>query len=524
MPLRSGSSQEVISANIAELRRAGHPEKQAVAIAEKKARGEDCGDEEALLAPRQVGDKANRAMHDYAGYFAPDKLGKSRRITPEGFLLCEGVKIARTGTQIYREDELNAAGEEEPIYGDDSGVITVHRVPEEVFRPDTLASFNGKPVTVEHPNEFVTPETHNRLSVGTVMNARRGEGIEDDFIVADLLITAADAIDYVNRKLPELSAGYNAEYDQDENQRGHAIQRNIVANHVALVDRGRAGPRVAIKDSESTKGAVMPRSTFKATLRAALHAIGVKTADAEKVEKELEDARSDDDEITMHGGQEMKDAMKSLKDGLDALCARMDARDAAEAKAKEEKEAADKAAADKAAADAEEEERKKKEKGEGEEEMGDTVLEAEVVGNVLNLGRVYTGDSADKDHPLKEVAARAEVLAPGFAMPSKDELKGNGGTKLAVYMRDCLSKCLARDANGKKAVDTFLTGRLIKDLKGNELIGVFNGAARYMGDLNNRKSSPIIASRRIGDFGKPPTNADLNEKAKKFWADQAAKN
>ena len=38
MPLESGSGQDVISRNIAELRKAGYPEKQAVAIAEDHAR------------------------------------------------------------------------------------------------------------------------------------------------------------------------------------------------------------------------------------------------------------------------------------------------------------------------------------------------------------------------------------------------------------------------------------------------------------------------------------------------------
>lgn len=38
MPLKKGKTQRVISENIAELRRAGHPEKQAVAIALDTAR------------------------------------------------------------------------------------------------------------------------------------------------------------------------------------------------------------------------------------------------------------------------------------------------------------------------------------------------------------------------------------------------------------------------------------------------------------------------------------------------------
>ena len=70
MPLKSGSSQATISANIATERNAGKPEKQAVAIAENKARGDadmstiPVGVNEFIPAPRSDGEtqKAGRRM------------------------------------------------------------------------------------------------------------------------------------------------------------------------------------------------------------------------------------------------------------------------------------------------------------------------------------------------------------------------------------------------------------------------------------------------------------------------------
>jgi hypothetical protein len=180
---------------------------------------------------------------DRTNFYAPGEIGKTRRLTPEGFMVCEGVAIARTGEQRYHKSEL-------PLDADGAGEITVTRQEDEVFSEKTMASFEGKPVTVEHPNEFVTPESWKTHAVGTVQNVRRGTGIEDGMLLADLLITDGEAIAYVNRRRPELSCGYDAEYEQTAP--GQATQHNIIGNHVALVDRGRAGSRCAIRDSETT--------------------------------------------------------------------------------------------------------------------------------------------------------------------------------------------------------------------------------------------------------------------------------
>lgn len=175
---------------------------------------------------------------------APINVGATRRLTPEGFLLCEGVAIGRTGEQIYRESDLPG------LKGDMQGNIRVLRPPETVFDPQAMSSFEGKAVTLNHPSEFVGPATWKHVAIGTIHNVRRGIGTQDDLLIADLLITSTDAIVHVNKELPEISLGYDAEYQQTEP--GIAVQRQIIGNHAAFVDKGRAGVRCAVKDEDTT--------------------------------------------------------------------------------------------------------------------------------------------------------------------------------------------------------------------------------------------------------------------------------
>ena len=181
MPLKKGSSREVIEANIAELIKAGHEPKQAEAIAYKEA--------------RQTTD------FDGAGqsrYYTVSKLGPKRSLTPEGYLLCLDVPVARTGEMVYAEGEI--AGEDgEAILGGPDKLIRVSRGPDDLFRPETIASFEGKPVTLGHPDEFVTPDNIKQHAVGTMSNVRRGAGIDNELMIADLLITDRAAIDAIQK-------------------------------------------------------------------------------------------------------------------------------------------------------------------------------------------------------------------------------------------------------------------------------------------------------------------------------------
>ena len=161
----------------------------------------------------------------------------SRR-EPEGYLLCLNVPVARTGTQEYLPEELG-------LSPGPPGLISVLRPEAEVFSPETIASFEGMPVTNDHPPDGVDIGNIRALQKGHAHNVRRGSGEESDLLLADLIITDPVLIDLIMDGKREISCGYTYELCEEN---GTYIQRKIRGNHVAVVDAGRAGPRVSIKD------------------------------------------------------------------------------------------------------------------------------------------------------------------------------------------------------------------------------------------------------------------------------------
>ena len=194
-------------------------------------------------------------------YFFTTRLGETRYLQPDGSLLCKDVPIARTGTQVYLPEEIDL----EP---DASGTVTVWRTEDEVFSPETMASFEGVAVTLGHPEDslgnivFVNPSNFAELAHGHIQNVRRGTGDKSDLLIADVLIKRQEAIDAVNAGLTDVSCGYDAKYKQLAPGKGKQYQ--ITGNHLAVgIDRGRAGGRCAIGDSTpSPKGRQMKQPTF----------------------------------------------------------------------------------------------------------------------------------------------------------------------------------------------------------------------------------------------------------------------
>jgi hypothetical protein len=172
-------------------------------------------------------------------FYTTESLGKHTSYTPEGFLVCKDVAIGRIGMMLYGPGET-------PVEVGGDGVARIERDAAELFKPETIASFNGKPVTNDHPTVGVTVDNWRDLAMGYVMNTRRGSGTEDDLMLADLVLTDKGIIEEVLAGKRDVSSGYDNDYYQTAP--GFGRQVNIIGNHVALVQRGRCGSRCSIKD------------------------------------------------------------------------------------------------------------------------------------------------------------------------------------------------------------------------------------------------------------------------------------
>jgi hypothetical protein len=159
----------------------------------------------------------------------------------DGYLVADA-RVARTGIQLYAGYEVGKP--EVPV-------VRVYRPDAEVFSQDTLSSFAHRPVTNDHPVEPVTADNWKSHAVGQTDGDIARDG---SFIRVPLMVADAKAIEDVEKGKRELSAGYSCDlsWESGKTPAGEAydaIQKNIRANHVAIVQRGRAGSEVRIGDA-----------------------------------------------------------------------------------------------------------------------------------------------------------------------------------------------------------------------------------------------------------------------------------
>ena len=174
------------------------------------------------------------------------KLSPNRIKNDKGQLIVIGCTFARTGKQRYHKSELNI-----PINPGDEEWIDIDRPVEEVSSTATVASFEGAPLTDDHPEDDVKVGVNwNILAKGMAVRIKYvADSDKEGHLEADLIFTDPQAIDDVeNHRINELSAGYTCEVDETT-----WTQRKIRGNHIAVVESARAGHMAVIRDKAYTK-------------------------------------------------------------------------------------------------------------------------------------------------------------------------------------------------------------------------------------------------------------------------------
>lgn len=167
---------------------------------------------------------------------------KNLRETRDGYLVA-APRVARTGIQLYAGKEIGGEFK-------DKDVVRVYRPEEEVFRADAMRSLSHRPLTNDHPSVQVTSENWRQYAVGQTDQEVVRDG---EFVRCPMLFMDKKAIADIKGGKRQLSVGYDCEIDptpgtSPKGEAYDAVQRNIQANHIALVKAARGGARLSVGD------------------------------------------------------------------------------------------------------------------------------------------------------------------------------------------------------------------------------------------------------------------------------------
>lgn len=154
---------------------------------------------------------------------APLKVTKN----DEGFLTGMSV-VTRTGVFSY--------------VNKDGSIRRELRHPEDVFNKDSLQTLKLKPVTNGHPPVLVDKTNSRQYSVGNIGD---NVNVDGDHVIISYTIQDKTAIDEVDKGKRQLSLGYRLDREEVSGVYNGEFythrQRNIRYNHLAIVDKARAG-------------------------------------------------------------------------------------------------------------------------------------------------------------------------------------------------------------------------------------------------------------------------------------------
>lgn len=247
---------------------------------------------EAAHANGYVGDKANIAIADMA-------FDKSvRHFDIDGRMHVDVSHISKAMVCPYLGSEIP---DHERLGLDAGKVYMLLRDPKELEK--AADTFKNLPLLIQHV-PVNADEPRRDLIVGTV-----GTDIKyiHPYLSGSLSIWDSEAIAGIETKeQAELSSAYRYTPDMTpgvyEGVEYHGIMRDIIGNHVALVDVGRAGSDVVVADSNPFKGNSMKRTqrliAAKVNARKALGSLIAQDSDLSDFDKFLDTVIAQDEKET----------------------------------------------------------------------------------------------------------------------------------------------------------------------------------------------------------------------------------
>lgn len=125
----------------------------------------------------------------------------------------------------------------------DGSVRRELRLPEDIFDPKSLKSFEGRPLTNDHPPEMIDAKNAKEFAVGALIGNVTPDG---ESLRGRLSIYDANTVAAMENGKVQTSVGYVCDLAEGAGEhpkygKYDARQTNIIANHISLVDKGRAG-------------------------------------------------------------------------------------------------------------------------------------------------------------------------------------------------------------------------------------------------------------------------------------------
>ncbi len=149
-----------------------------------------------------------------------------------GYLYCKNSILGGIGAQKYLGKELPF----KDVKPD--SVVELVRESVDVFDSTSMETFNGKPVTLHHPERKVNSKNFKKFIVGSLNDVKQDSNNSDN-LIGDIVIYDEYTVDKVMKgELKDLSLGYRAKVVPTGD--GRYKQTDIVINHLAIVEDGRA--------------------------------------------------------------------------------------------------------------------------------------------------------------------------------------------------------------------------------------------------------------------------------------------